>query len=87
MILSSRRKSTNIYGQRDPGRLGYVHVQVKLAGGCMRGVIIRFLLNMLGLWLAAALPPGISWARTAGLVWAANAPGAGATCACPAGLD
>ena len=53
----------------------------------MRGVIIRFLLNMLELWLAAALPPGISWARTAGLVWAANAPGAGATCACPAGLD
>ena len=53
----------------------------------MRGVIIRFLLNMLGLRLAAALPPGIPWARTGGLVWAANAPGAGATCACLAGLD
>ena len=49
---------------------------MKLAGECMRGVIILFLLNMLELWLAAALLSGISWASTGGLVWAANAPGA-----------
>ena len=53
----------------------------------MRGVIVRFLLNMLGLWLAAALLPGISWASTGGLVWAAIAPGASATFACLEGLD
>ena len=35
------------------------------------GVLIRVLLNMLAIWLATALIPGISTADNAALVWAA----------------
>ena len=37
----------------------------------MKGVILRLLLNMLGLWLASVMIPGISSASTGALVWAA----------------
>lgn len=35
------------------------------------GIIIRVLLNMLAIWLAATLVPGISTADNAALIWAA----------------
>ena len=35
------------------------------------GIIIRVLLNMLALWLATTLVPGISTADNAALIWAA----------------
>ena len=37
----------------------------------MKGVILRLLLNMLGLWLASVIIPGIASASTGALVWAA----------------
>jgi putative membrane protein len=39
------------------------------------GIIIRVLLNMLALWLATALIPGITTADNAALIWAAIALG------------
>jgi len=35
------------------------------------GIILRVLLNMLAIWLAATLVPGISTADNAALIWAA----------------
>jgi len=37
----------------------------------MIGIIVRILVNALGLWLAATLVPGIDAATTAALLWAA----------------
>lgn len=37
----------------------------------MKGVILRVLMNVLGLWLAAAIIPGISSANNGALFWAA----------------
>ncbi len=37
----------------------------------MKGVVLRLLLNMLGLWLASVIISGISTASTGALVWAA----------------
>ena len=37
----------------------------------MAGIILRVLVNVLGLWLATALVPGITAATTGALVWAA----------------
>ena len=37
----------------------------------MKGVIFRLLLNMVGLWLASVIIPGISSSSTGALVWAA----------------
>ena len=37
----------------------------------MKGIILRVLLNMLGLWLAAAVIPGILALTTGALFWAA----------------
>lgn len=35
------------------------------------GIVLRILINVLGLWLATVLVPGITAATTASLVWAA----------------
>ncbi len=41
----------------------------------MKGIIVRVLLNVVGLWLAATLVPGIDYLSTAGLIWSAIALG------------
>ncbi len=41
----------------------------------MRGIILRLLINVLAIWLAAALIPGIATDTSGALVWAAIALG------------
>ena len=41
----------------------------------MKGIIVRVLLNVLGLWIAESLIDGISSLSTAGLIWTAIALG------------
>ena len=37
----------------------------------MKGIVIRLLLNVLGIWIATAIVPGIDTATRGALVWAA----------------
>jgi len=41
----------------------------------MRGIILRTIINALGLWLATYLVPGVNAASTGALIWAAIALG------------
>ena len=41
----------------------------------MKGIVLRLLINMLGIWIAAAVVPGIATHTNAALVWAAVALG------------
>lgn len=41
----------------------------------MKGIVLRLLINMLAIWIAAALIPGIATYSNAALVWAAIALG------------
>lgn len=37
----------------------------------MKGIVVRLILNVLGLWLASVIIPGIAYASGAALFWAA----------------
>ena len=37
----------------------------------MRGIIVRLLINVVGIWLATAIVPGIATATSGALIWAA----------------